>query len=254
MCDGLKKSPTVYEYKNFKTNSPSLALGLWWMTEKALNQKLTLNLEERDGKHYYSMNLRSPIVVGSKGQHLVQDSLSILKVTPVDYTGWLVDFATDSGTFHAGVGKALIHNSPRRGMEFVTRKVSDAVAKIKLGMQKELLLGNMDAKRDWGFAGDYVEAMWLMLQQDKPEDFVIGTGETHSVKEWVETAFNHVGLNYKDFVKQDERFMRPADVDVLVADTSKANRILGWKPKIKFNELIAMMIDADLERLKKNNK
>lgn len=146
------------------------------------------------------------------------------------------------------------HESPRRGMEFVTRKVTDAVARIKLGLQKELLLGNMDAKRDWGFAGDYVEAMWMMLQQEKPEDFVIGTGEAHSVQELVEAAFSHAGLNWKDYVKQDSKLMRPADVDVLVADASKAKRILGWKPKVKFRELIAMMVDADIERLKQNNK
>ena len=142
------------------------------------------------------------------------------------------------------------HESPRRGMEFVTRKISDGVARIKLGLQKELLLGNVDAKRDWGFAGDYVEAMWLMLQQKKAEEFVVGTGETHSVREFVETAFNHAGLNWKDFVRQDRKFMRPADVDVLVADTSKAKRVLGWKPKVKFHDLVGMMVDADIERLK----
>jgi len=144
------------------------------------------------------------------------------------------------------------HESPRRGLEFVTRKVSDAVARIKLGKQKKLLMGNLDSKRDWGFAGDYVEAMWLMLQQDKADDYVVGTGKAHSVKEFVEAAFNHVGLNYKDFVKQDPRFMRPADVDVLVADASKAKSMLGWKPKVEFKELVAMMVDADLERVKNN--
>ena len=143
------------------------------------------------------------------------------------------------------------HESPRRGMEFVTRKISDAVARIKLGLQKGLLLGNMDAKRDWGFAGDYVEAMWLTLQHKKAEEFVVGTGETHSVREFVETAFNHAGLKWKDFVRQDKKFMRPADVDVLVADPSKAKRVLGWKPKVKFHELAGMMVDADLDRVKR---
>ncbi len=164
-----------------------------------------------------------------------------------------VNYRESYGMF-AVSGILFNHESPRRGLEFVTRKVSDAVARIKLGLQKELLMGNLDAKRDWGFAGDYVEAMWLMLQQPKPEDFVVGTGEAHSVKELVETAFNHAGLNWKDFVKQDPRFMRPADVDVLVADASKARKILEWKPKVNFNQLVAMMVDADLERLKKNNK
>ena len=143
------------------------------------------------------------------------------------------------------------HESPRRGMEFVTRKISDAVARIKLGLQKGLLLGNMDAKRDWGFAGDYVEAMWLTLQHKKAEEFVVGTGETHSVREFVETAFSHAGLKWKDFVRQDKKFMRPADVDVLVADPSKAKRVLGWKPKVKFHELAGMMVDADLDRVKR---
>lgn len=164
-----------------------------------------------------------------------------------------VNYRESYGMF-AVSGILFNHESPRRGLEFVTRKVSDAVARIKLGLQKELLMGNLDAKRDWGFAGDYVEAMWLMLQQPKPEDFVVGTGEAHSVKELVETAFSHASLNWKDFVKQDLRFMRPADVDVLVADASKARKVLGWKPKVNFKQLVAMMVDADLERLKKNNK
>ena len=164
-----------------------------------------------------------------------------------------VNYRESYGMF-AVSGILFNHESPRRGLEFVTRKVTDAVARIKLGLQKELRIGNLDAKRDWGFAGDYVEAMWMMLQQPKPDDFVIGTGQAHSVKELVEAAFSHAGLNWKDFVKQDARFMRPADVDVLVADASKAKRVLGWKPKVKFAELIEMMVDADIERLKNNRK
>ncbi len=164
-----------------------------------------------------------------------------------------VNYRESYGMF-AVSGILFNHESPRRGLEFVTRKVSDAVARIKLGLQKELLMGNLDAKRDWGFAGDYVEAMWLMLQQPKPEDFVVGTGEAHSVRELVEAAFSHAGLDWKDFVRQDPRFMRPADVDVLVADASKARKVLGWKPKVNFKQLVAMMVDADTERLKKNSK
>ncbi len=160
----------------------------------------------------------------------------------------------ESYNLFAVSGILFNHESPRRALEFVTRKVSYAVAKIKLGLQKELLMGNMDAKRDWGFAGDYVKAMWLMLQHDKPEDFVVGTGESHSVKELVETAFNHVKLNWKDYVRQDPRFMRPADVDVLVADPSRARKQLGWKPTVNFQQLIEMMVDADMELLKKNSK
>ncbi len=142
------------------------------------------------------------------------------------------------------------HESPRRGFEFVTRKVTDGVARIKLGRLKELRMGNLDAKRDWGFAADYVEAMWLMLQQQKADDYVIGTGETHSVKQLCEIAFRHVGLNFKDYVKVDKAFFRPAEVDLLVADSSKARKVLDWKPKVKFEQLIGMMVDHDLERLK----
>jgi GDPmannose 4,6-dehydratase len=140
------------------------------------------------------------------------------------------------------------HESPRRGMEFVTRKISNAVARIKLGLQKDLALGNLDSKRDWGFSGDYVEAMWLMLQQDKPDDYVIATGETHSIREFLDLAFAEIGIkDWQSYVKQDERFMRPAEVDLLVGDYSKAKKALGWQPKVKFSELVKMMVNNDLE-------
>lgn len=139
------------------------------------------------------------------------------------------------------------HESPRRGFEFVTRKISSTVAKIKSGMENELRLGNLEAKRDWGFAGDYVKAMWLMLQQNEPDDYVIATNETHSVKEFVELAFSYAGLNWKDHVVIDERFYRPADVHLLMGDYSKGNKKLGWEPKVKFDELIKMMVEADLK-------
>jgi GDPmannose 4,6-dehydratase len=141
------------------------------------------------------------------------------------------------------------HESPRRGLEFVTRKISDGVARVKLGLASELRLGNLDAKRDWGFAGDYVRAMWLMLQQDAPDDFVIGTGETHSVREFCEIAFGHVGLDYGEYVAVDERFMRPAEVELLLSDPGKADRDLGWTPEVSFRGLVEMMVDADMERL-----
>ncbi len=141
------------------------------------------------------------------------------------------------------------HESPRRGIEFVTRKITDAVARIKLGMQKELRLGNMAAKRDWGFAGDYVRAMWLMLQQSTPDDYVIGTGETHTVEEFVQIAFNHVGLNWQDHVVIDPKFFRPAEVDLLLADPTKAKLDLGWDPEVYFEGLVKMMVDADLAAL-----
>jgi GDPmannose 4,6-dehydratase len=141
------------------------------------------------------------------------------------------------------------HESPRRGLEFVTRKISNCVARIKLGLTGELRLGNLQSKRDWGFAGDYVQAMWLMLQQDAPDDYVIGTGETHSVQEFVECAFAHVGLSWRDYVVVDPQFYRPAEVDLLLADSAKARQALGWKPQVNFEQLVRMMVDADLAAL-----
>ena len=150
----------------------------------------------------------------------------------------------------ASTGILFNHESPRRGFEFVTRKISLAVAKIKNNLQNELRLGNLDAKRDWGHARDYVEAMWLMLQQSNPEDFVIGTGEQHSVKEFLEIAFNHVGLNYQDYVKIDEAFFRPAEVETLLADSSNSKKKLKWKPKINFESLVKEMVESDLKNVK----
>jgi len=143
------------------------------------------------------------------------------------------------------------HESPRRGLEFVTRKISDGAVRIALGLAKELRLGNLNSKRDWGYAGDYVEAMWLMLQQKRPQDFVIATGETHTVREFAEAAFDHVGLNWKKFVKVDKKFYRPAEVNVLLGNPAKAKKVLRWKPRVSFNELVRMMVDADLARLEK---
>jgi GDPmannose 4,6-dehydratase len=154
----------------------------------------------------------------------------------------------ESYGMHASSGILFNHESPRRGPEFVTRKISQAVARIKLGLQDELVLGNLDAQRDWGFAGDYVEAMWLMLQQPSGDDYVIATGETHSIRDFLDLAFAHVGIeDWARYVRQDPRFMRPAEVDQLVGDASKARDVLGWKPRVSFGDLVAMMVDADLE-------
>jgi GDPmannose 4,6-dehydratase len=165
------------------------------------------------------------------------------------YGHWITVNYRESYDLFAVSGILFNHESPRRGIEFVTRKVTDGVARIKLGMAKDLRLGNLDARRDWGFAGDYVEAMWLMLQQAEPQDYVIGTGETHSVRELVELAFGHVGLDYRQHVVSDPRFHRPAEVDLLLADASKAREELGWKTRVSFPELVAMMVDADMSRL-----
>ncbi len=166
------------------------------------------------------------------------------------YGHWITVNYRESYNMFACSGILFNHESPRRGREFVTRKITDAVARIKLGLASELRLGNLEAQRDWGFAGDYVKAMYLMLQQDQPDDFVVATGETHSVRRFCEIAFGHVGLNYADYVKLDERFMRPAEVDLLIGDPAKAKRILGWQPETPFEQLVTMMVEADLELLK----
>jgi GDPmannose 4,6-dehydratase len=165
------------------------------------------------------------------------------------YGHWITINYRESYDLFACSGILFNHESPRRGKEFVTRKISRTAAQIKLGLADELRLGNLKAKRDWGFAGDYVEAMWLMLQQETPEDYVVGTGETFEVEQFVEAAFSHVGLNWRDYVVIDPKFYRPAEVDLLVADPSKAKRELGWEPKVAFRELVAMMVDADLAEL-----
>jgi GDPmannose 4,6-dehydratase len=163
------------------------------------------------------------------------------------YGHWITVNYRESFNMHASSGILFNHESPRRGIEFVTRKITYNVALIKNGLASELRLGNLDARRDWGFAGDYVEAMWMMLQRDKPSDFVIGTGETHSVRDFVELAFAHADLDYKKYVKLDERYVRPAEVDLLVGDPSHAKKVLGWQTKVDFSGLVKMMVDADLK-------
>jgi GDPmannose 4,6-dehydratase len=164
------------------------------------------------------------------------------------YGHWITVNYRESYNMFACSGILFNHESPRRGREFVTRKIAEGVARIKLGFATELRLGNLSAKRDWGFAGDYVEAMWLMLQQDEPDDFVIGMGDNHSVQEFVELAFGHAGLTWQDYVVQDELYMRPAEVDSLQADPRKAKKVLKWKPKVGFEELVTMMVDAEMIR------
>ncbi len=167
------------------------------------------------------------------------------------YAHWITINYRESYGLHATSGILFNHGSPRRGLEFVERKVADGVARIKLGLADKLTLGNLDSKRDWGFAGDYVRAMWMMLQQNQPDDYVIASGETHSITELCEVAFSYVGLDWHDYVVQDPRLMRPAEVDLLVGDASKAGRVLGWEPGVTFKELIHMMVEADLKRLQK---
>jgi GDPmannose 4,6-dehydratase len=166
------------------------------------------------------------------------------------YGHWITVNYRESYGMHANSGILFNHESPRRGLEFVTRKITNGVARIKLGLDKELRLGNLESQRDWGFAGDYVKAMWLMLQQEQPGDYVVATGQTQSVRHFCELAFGHVGLDYQSYVVLDERFMRPAEVDLLVGDPSSAREKLGWQPETSFEQLVRMMVEADLALLK----
>ncbi len=166
------------------------------------------------------------------------------------YGHWITVNYRESYGMHASSGILFNHEGPRRGLEFVTRKITNSVARIKLGLNRELRLGNLEAQRDWGFAGDYVKAMWLMLQQEIPDDFVVATGQTQSVRHFCEVAFGHVGLKYADYVVIDEAFFRPAEVDLLVGDPAKAHAVLGWKPETSFEQLVTMMVDADMELVK----
>ena len=242
--DGLKAGKGA----SVKTNSPVLAQGLYWLYA-ARGQRASVYAEERGGRVYYQLNLPSLARVGAKGQHLRKQPAEVRRVVDGGESEWVFDLETESGVFCAGVGSLVVHNSQRRGLEFVTRKVTHGAAAIKLGLRDELLLGNLDAARDWGYAKDYVEAMWLMLQQDEPDDYVVATGETHSVRELVEVAFGHLGLDPRQYVRQDPRFMRPAEVDHLVGDYSKAREKLGWEPRTSFDELVRLMVDHDLELL-----
>ncbi|MEX0992885.1 MAG: GDP-mannose 4,6-dehydratase [Solirubrobacterales bacterium] len=245
-ADGLKKGGG----DSVKTNSAVLAQGIVWLYALQ-GRDCSVYAEQRNGAVYYQLNVRSGVLVGGKGDHLVRNPAEVRRVEPLETppSEWHFDIETESGKLCAGVGRLVISNSPRRGLEFVTRKVTHGAAAIKLGLAEELRLGNLDARRDWGYAGDYVEAMWLMLQQDEPDDYVIATGKDHSVKELVEVAFERVGLDPDQYVTLDPRFLRPAEVDHLIGDCTKAREKLGWEPKTSFEELVRMMVDADLELL-----
>ena len=246
--DGLKRG----NGESVKTNSAVLAQGLCWLYH--LNgQPASVYVEQRGPSTYYQLNLASHVRVGGKGQHLRKNPAEVRRVTEANVPDeeWTFDIETESGVFCAGVGRLVISNSPRRGLEFVTRKITWHAAAIKLGLQAELRLGNLDAERDWGYAKDYVEAMWMMLQRDVAEDYVIATGEAHSVRECCEVAFAEAGLgDWERYVVIDPAFVRPAEVDHLIGDASKAQRDLGWKPKTSFEELIRLMTRADLELLR----
>jgi GDPmannose 4,6-dehydratase len=246
--DGLKKG----NGDSIKTNSGVLAQGLCLLYFNQ-GQPASVYVEHRTGRTYYQLNLRSAVRVGAKGKHLLRSPMEVRSVAPaaIPSDEWVFDLETESGVFCAGVGRLVVHNSPRRGLEFVTRKITWHAAAIKHGLEKELRLGNLDAERDWGYAKDYVEAMWLMLQRDDPQDYVIATGEAHSVRECCEVAFDEAGLgDFEQYVTIDPAFVRPAEVDHLIGDPAKAERDLGWKPRTSFEELIRLMTRSDLELLK----
>jgi hypothetical protein len=290
IADGLKANPCTYEFKNFKTNSATLAMGLWYLVEMTTKQDINLTLEmKEDGRIFYSLNILSTADNALKEEkvremigadisqremsrmsgisrtfirkmqyggtactvhHLKKDPLEVKKIIDLpEYEGWFYDLETSSGTFHCGVGKCHVHNSERRGETFVTRKITRGVARIAAGLDKKLYLGNLDARRDWGYAPEYMEAAWLMLQQPKASDYVIGTGESHSVKDFVTAAFAAAGMgNWKKYVEFDKRYLRPTEVNDLYADTSKARKVLKWKHTTKFKDLVAIMVAHDMKK------
>jgi GDPmannose 4,6-dehydratase len=247
--DGLKAGHGTDLFKSFRTTSPVLAGGLVWLARTALGRRVSIYRQPGalGGGPSWLLNLSSGADRGQKGAHLRKPQEEVRKVERERYRGWMFDLATDSGRFAAGVGFPVVHNSPRRGETFVTRKVTRAATRIKEGLQDVLYLGNLDAERDWGFAGDFVEAMWLMLQQDEPDDYVVATGERHSVRQLCEAAFGHLDLDWQDYVKIDERYLRPSEVDVLHGDAAKAREQLGWEPTVRFDRLVEMMVASDHE-------
>ena len=246
LADGRSKGNERYKYKGFTTKSATLSLGLIFLFKSFSNQTVKCKCEYRDGKRYYYVQFGTQNPT-NKGKHLKKDLNEVIEVfDTVSPDGWFFDIQTESHIFATGPNLCKIHNSPRRGFEFVTRKISYGVAKIKAGLSKELKLGNLDAKRDWGYAKDYVEAMWLMLQQDDPDDYVVATGETYSVREFVKLAFKYAGLDWKKYVKTDRTFYRPAEVHLLKGDYSKAKKRLRWHPRVSFKGLVKMMVDEDL--------
>ena len=239
----------AYSWENAFITSDVTAIGV-------LNMLEAVRLQAGDDPSAVRFYQASSSEMFGKAQQVPQDEQTLLwprspyGVSKVYGHHMTINYRESYG-MHASSGILFNHESPRRGEEFVTRKVSKAVAAIKLGLQQELVMGNLDARRDWGFAGDYVEAMWLMLQQPEGGDYVISTGETHSIEELLDVAFNHVGIpDWSRYVRQDPSFMRPAEVDLLIGDSTKAREVLGWKPKVTFEELVTMMVDADLAALK----
>ena len=243
--DGLKAG----NGESVKTNSPVLAQGLVWLFAQQGRQS-SVYLERRGDHICYQLNI-SGREFPTKDQHLRLEAAEIRKIEPAVITDdWVFDLETESNVLCAGVGRIIVHNSERRGETFVTRKITRAATRIKLGLQDKLFLGNLDAKRDWGYAKDFVAAMYLMMQADEPDDYVVATGETHSVREFCEETFALLDLDWEKFVEIDPRYYRPAEVDLLLGDASKARKKLGWSPTVGFKELVKIMVENDLKLAK----
>ena len=243
--DGLKAG----NGDSVKTNSAVLAQGLCWLYSNQ-GRSCSVYAERRGERTYYQLNLATEHPLGQKGQHLRKPATEVRTVANAAMTDeWVFDIETESGRLCAGVGRLIVHNSPRRGATFVTRKVTRGVAAILAGRAKKLYLGNLTSMRDWGYAPEFVEAMWLMLQQEQPGDYVVATGEMHSVLDLVELAFGLVGLDWRDYVQIDERYFRPTEVDQLLGDPRKAKETLGWEATTTFRDLIRIMLAADINAL-----
>lgn len=235
---------------SFKTNSAALAQGLCWLYA-GFGRTSSVYVEQRDEATYYQINLSAAVPSGRKGQHLRKDPHEVRKIDEVVGDDWVFDVETGSGVLMAGVGRVVVHNSERRGETFVTRKITRAATRIALGLQERLYLGNLDAMRDWGHAADYVDAMWRMLQQDRPDDYVIATGESYSVRAFVHAAFRLLDLDPDKHLAHDPRYLRPAEVESLRGDASKARRVLGWQPTVSFEDMVAGMVSSDMELAKR---
>jgi GDPmannose 4,6-dehydratase len=267
LADGLKKDRCTYKYKSLKTNSPLLGQGLLYLVSVVTKQTWNINTFQQNNKVYYQINLHSDSIIGNKGQHLKKCTNEVTKTIDIKVKNQHVfDIETETGQVMAGIGTMIVGNSARRGENFVTRKISIAVANIHKRNQEKVSLGNLAAKRDWGHARDYVEAMWLMLQHNKPEDFVIATGEQHSVEEFCKLAFARAGylLKFKGTgvdrkgydrngivrVDVNPKYFRPTEVETLLGDPSKAKKILGWESKTNFQDLVNEMVDHDISLIK----
>jgi len=273
-CDGLKKDRCTYKYKSLKSNSPILCQGLLLIVSQITGQKYNINVFEQNNKEYYQINLRNSNKINNKGSHFLKNDSELKKKSSLKNENkdcFVYDIETECGYLNAGVGKLVVGNSPRRGQTFVTKKITDAFYKISTNQQDCLYLGNLNAKRDWGHAKDFVEAMWLILQQYEPDDYIIATGEQHSVREFVEKSaayfnmkiewqgeeLNEIGIDVnsgRTVVKVDARYFRPAEVESLLGDATKAREKLGWVPKTSFEQLVEDMCVNQLEQKNEQNK